>query len=48
MSCLLSIMYSNRYIYLISISGKYFWNNIPLSIRQKFSKQVFKNELKSY
>ena len=31
-----------------SISGKYFWNNIPLSIRQKSSKQVFKNALKSY
>ena len=31
-----------------SISGKYFWNNIPFSIRQKSSKQVFKNALKSY
>ena len=31
-----------------SISGKYLWNNIPLSIRQKSSKEVFKNALKSY
>ena len=34
--------------FCLSISGKYFWNNIPLSIRQKTSKQVFKNALKSY
>ena len=30
-----------------SISGKYFWNNIPLSISQKSLKQVFKSALKS-
>ena len=31
-----------------SISGNFFWDNIPLSIHQKSSKQVFKNALKSY
>ena len=30
------------------ISGKYFWNNIPLSIRNKSSKNAFKSSLKRY
>ena len=30
------------------ISGKYSWNDIPLSIRQKSSKQVCQNAVKSY
>ena len=39
---------TNLRSFLPSISSEYFWNNIPLSIRQKSSKQVFKNALKSY
>ena len=31
-----------------SINGKYFWNNIPLSISQKSSKKKFKCALTSY
>ena len=31
-----------------SINGKYFWNNIPLSISQKSSKKEFKCGLTSY
>ena len=44
----LSINITNLRKFCPTVIGKYFWNNIPLSIRSKSPKKVFKKYLQHF